>query len=119
VKAGTSYCLLTLVQSRRFASPRSTLQLSDVFSTTLHISYVFYTMFVTPVGRVGNQRLLRIHGKLTMLQLSVCFMQLSSQTGTREEGSGMPGIKHLILNIRMHSLEPGNSLDTHKGIFLT
>ena len=80
-------------QSRRFASPRLTLREIYVFSTTLQICYVFYTTFATPLGRVGNQTLHRIHGKLTTLQFPVWFMQPLSPTGTRDEGRGMPGLK--------------------------
>ena len=41
--------------------------------------------------------------------------------GTSDEGRGMPclALNILIPNIIMHFFESDNSLDTHKGIFLT
>ena len=91
-----------------------------MFSTTLHICYVFYTTFETPVGTVWESKVDKDTWQTDNVAIfSVFYATFLPKQGQGRREEGCLALNIHILNIIMHSLESDISLDTHNGIFLT
>jgi hypothetical protein len=85
--------------------------------------YTFIMYFIQRLkpqwGEWGIKGCSEYMGNLQRYNYQFVLCNFPPQQGQGRRQEGCLALNILILNIRMHSLESGNSLDTHKGIFLT
>ena len=66
---------IVVLQSGRFTSPRSTLQKSYVFSTTLQFCNVFYTAFSLSASSLVLERRTKYTDSIQRFKVSMYFLQ--------------------------------------------
>ena len=85
--------------------------------------YTFLVYFIQHLkpqwGKWGIKRCSEYMANLQRCNIQCVLCNFPPQQGQGMREVGCLALNILILNIRMHSLESDNSLDTHKGIFLT